>query len=413
MNYDNNNNENNNINNSNSGYQGVNPGPEPRQPYTGSPSGQSAPPYQPYQQTYAGPPPFVPRPQKRGMSGWIVLLIVVVICASMIFMTTSCISSFTGLASTSTNIDNTFTPPSEKYIARMYIVGEIADSDDKYSSSSQSFHYRYTLSTIDKLIDDENNAGLILYINSPGGGVYESDETYLKVREYKEKTERPVYVYMGGMAASGGYYISAAADKIYANRNTWTGSIGVISGTFFDVSEFLTEHGIKATDITSGPNKGMGSYFEPMTKEQRAILQTLVDEAYEQFVGIVSEGRKLDIETTKKIADGRIYTAKQAKENGLIDDISGEREAYDAIRKELGDEDMRISDFSYAAQETMLDLFGIRTGVSPADVFGDTGTGTGTEAGSDKAYSANSDVSRVLELTEKSDPFELKYLFKG
>jgi protease-4 len=349
-----------------------------------------------YQQTYTDPAAYVPRPQKRGMSGWIVLLIVIVICFSLIVMTSSCVSSFSGLAATE-QADNSFSPPTDKYLARLSVVGEIGDFDDQYSSSTQSFHYRYTLNTIDSLIEDENNVGLVIYANSPGGGVYESDATYLKVMEYKEKTQRPVYVYMGAMAASGAYYISAAADKIYANRNTWTGSIGVISGTFFDVSEFLSSHGIKATDITSGPNKGMGSYYTPMTKEQKDILQSLVDEAYEQFVSIVAEGRGISIDETKKIADGRIYTAAQAEKNGLIDAVMGEREAYDAFRKEAGDEQLQIWDFSYQAQKRVLDMFGLSTDIAPADA----------------GFSAQSDVSRVLDIAENSNPFELKYLFEG
>ena len=126
---------------------------------------------------------------------------------------------------------------------------------------------------------------------------------------------------MGEMAASGGYYISAPCDKIFANRNCWTGSIGVTIGTIYDISGLLEKYGIKTQTITSGKNKAMGSSVEPLTDEQQAIYQSLVDEAYEQFVGIVAEGRDMSTAEVKEIADGRVYTAKQALELGLIDEI--------------------------------------------------------------------------------------------
>jgi protease-4 len=287
-------------------------------------------------------------------------------------------------------------PPDEDFVARLSVVGEISDLSDEYSSSDDSYHHDWTIRTIDGLMKNERNKGLLLYVDSPGGSVYESDELYLKIMEYKEKTERPVYVYMGKMAASGGYYIGAGADKIYANRNTWTGSIGVISGTYFDVSKFLKKHGISATDVTSGKNKGMGGYFEPMTDEQRAIIQSLVDESYEQFAAIVAEGRGMGLDVLKGIADGRIYTAKQAKDNGLIDEVMTEKEAADAIRKEMGDDDMNISDVRFLPAE---DLFGLG-GMNPFSLLGE-------------AADRGGDLSRVLDLATSSGKVPLKYLYAG
>ena len=152
--------------------------------------------------------------------------------------------------------------------------------------------------------------------------------------DYKYKKTRPVYAYFGSQACSGAYYISMAADKIYTNRNTWTGSIGVIV-SLTNYKKLYDKLGIKEIDITSGKNKSMGSGGLELTDEQRDILQSLVDEAYDQFAGIVSEGRGLDINTVKKIADGRIYSAKQAKEKGLVDEIGSEDELKALIRKEI------------------------------------------------------------------------------
>jgi protease-4 len=318
-------------------------------------------------------------------------------------------------------------PPDKDFIARVSVVGEISNVSDEYSSSDDSYHHDWTLKTIGDLIKNERNKGLLLYVDSPGGSVYESDELYLKVMEYKEETKRPVYVYMGPVAASGGYYIVAGTDKIYANRNTWTGSIGVISGTYFDVSGFLEKHGIKATDVTSGKNKGMGGYFEPMTDEQRAIIQSLVDEAYEQFTAIVAEGRGMDAAAVRTVADGRIYTAKQAKANGLIDEVLTEKEAVEAVKKELGDDKLHVSDIRFVPAD---DLFGL-SAADPFSLFG-SGLGSlfgfgeqkeeadGAEAGSAAAGGAEAesaaaagDIGRVLDLATKGDRIPLKYLYQG
>lgn len=202
----------------------------------------------------------------------------------------------------------------EDHIAVLYIEGTIGDSDENYNQ-------QYILENIDSMIENDSNEGLMLYVDTPGGGVYESDEVYLKIREYQKETKRPVYAYFASQATSGGYYISAPSDKILANRNCWTGSIGVTMGTIYDISGLLEKYGIKSESITSGPNKAMGSLTEPMTDQQREIWQSMVDEAYDQFVGIVADGRKLDESYVRSIADGRIYTAKQAKANKLVDDV--------------------------------------------------------------------------------------------
>lgn len=212
--------------------------------------------------------------------------------------------------------------PDKDFVGVVRVEGTIKDgaSTESIFQNPQSYNHKQTLKYIDSMIESNHNKGIILYVNSPGGGVYESDELYLKLKEYKEKTGCPVWTYMGSQACSGGYYISMATDKIYANRNTWTGSIGVIV-SLTNVKELYDKLGIKQVDITSGPNKAMGAAGAEMTEEQRKILQSLVDGAYEQFAGVVAEGRKMDIGKVKPIADGRIYSAKQALDLGLVDQI--------------------------------------------------------------------------------------------
>lgn len=226
------------------------------------------------------------------------------------------ISSDTNIVSDSTQL------PSNNFVGVVKVEGTITSASDNNNifGTTASYNHKKTLQYIDDMVNADNNKGILLYVNSPGGGVYESDEIYLKLKEYKEKTGRPVWTYMGPVACSGGYYISMASDKICANRNTMTGSIGVIM-SLTNVKGLYDKLGIQEIDITSGPNKAMGSSGLELTEEQRQILQSNVDEAYEQFAGIVAEGRNMDINTVKPIADGRIYTAKQACDLGLIDEI--------------------------------------------------------------------------------------------
>lgn len=213
--------------------------------------------------------------------------------------------------------------PAGDYIGVIEVHGEIGPSDSSsglFDTTSVGYDHDAALEFVDEMMADENNKAILLSLDTPGGAVYESDEMYLKLMEYKEETGRPIYAYMHSVAASGGYYIAAAADEIYANRNTTTGSIGVIMAGY-EMSELFEKVGIKEIAIASGPNKAMGSTGTPMTEEQIAIYQSIVDEAYDTFVEIVALGRDMDEAKVREIADGRIYSAKQALELDLIDGI--------------------------------------------------------------------------------------------
>ena len=211
-----------------------------------------------------------------------------------------------------------FNAPKEDYIAVVNVVGTIEEQIAAgVFDTEQSYRHTTTLNYIDRLINDSNNKGMLLYVDSPGGAVYESEELYRKLQEYKEKTGRPIWDYMAHYAASGGYMVSMPADRIYANPNTTTGSIGVIMSGF-DLTGLYEKLGMRYISITSGKNKDSSK----MTEEQIEIYQSQVNECYEDFVEKVSEGRNMPAEEVKKLADGRTYTAKQAKANGLIDEIS-------------------------------------------------------------------------------------------
>ncbi len=220
-----------------------------------------------------------------------------------------------------------------KKIAKIIIEGTIQKENATYNQ-------KWLLETIKNLTERKDFAGIFLYINSPGGGVYESDEVYEALLKYKEKTQKKVYAYLSSVAASGGYYIACAADKIIANRNCLTGSIGVIAAQFLDVSKLLKKYEIRASIIHSGKNKAMGSPIEPYTQEQIKIMQTVSDECYDQFTKIVAKSRNLALEEVKSLADGRVYTARQALDNGLVDEVLSFDDAVKSFcRNVLNDEE--------------------------------------------------------------------------
>lgn len=235
------------------------------------------------------------------------------------------------------------------YIAKLFIEGIIQNENQEYNQ-------KWLLETIYNLKDDKQNKGIALVINSPGGAVYEADEIYLALQDYKT-SGKPIFVYQTNLAASGGYYISCAANKIFANRNTLTGSIGVITGSSFDITGLLNNLGIKSETIHSGKNKNMFNFNEPVTEEQKQIMQSLSDECYEQFTSIVAMNRNIPIFEVKKIADGRIYTAKQALENGLIDSI----DSFENMIKNIEDEyfegkTLNVVDFKYKHEPSFKDF---------------------------------------------------------
>lgn len=187
---------------------------------------------------------------------------------------------------------------------------------------------------VQKLLDDlaevrENPefAAVVVRINSGGGSAAASQEIHraiLKVRE----AGKPAVVSMGDIAASGGYYAAVAADEIFANPSTITGSIGVLA-QFLNAAELAERYGVKLETIKTGPFKDIGNPTEPITDAQRQVIQAVVDDSLDQFVAAVVEGRGLDEEFVRRIADGRILTGNQALELGLIDAFGGVEEAVD------------------------------------------------------------------------------------
>lgn len=182
--------------------------------------------------------------------------------------------------------------------------------------------------------DDDSIQAVVLRVNSPGGSASASQEVGEEIQKLRS-TGKPIVTSMGDVAASGGYWIAALTDKIYANPATLTGSIGVYI-PYTNWQELFKKIGVQQEKIKSGPHKDIMSPDRPMTPEERTIIQTMVDDMYNQFVEIVAQGRKLEPDKVRKLADGRIYTGKQAKELGLVDELGNMYDAIDAAAQLAG-----------------------------------------------------------------------------
>jgi protease-4 len=161
---------------------------------------------------------------------------------------------------------------------------------------------------------------IVLRIDSPGGGVVPSQEIHDAVKRVRNKSNKAIIASMGTVAASGGYYIAAATDRIIANPGTLTGSIGVIM-EMANVEGLLKKVGVEGIVIKSGRFKDVGSPLRKMSEEERKLMQSLMDDVHQQFIQAVADGRSLEISDVQPLADGRIFTGRQAKEARLVDEL--------------------------------------------------------------------------------------------
>lgn len=202
---------------------------------------------------------------------------------------------------------------SKNQIAVLYAVGEIADGNDR------QINYEKMVPVILDLADDDNVKGLVLRVNSPGGSVFGSDQIGWALDTFRKKG-KPVVVSMGDYAASGGYWISAKANKIFADPLTITGSIGIF-GLIPDFKGTLDKIGVNVATVSTNPGADFPSGFRPMTAEQLDVMQKYVERGYDQFVSRVAEGRKMKREKVLSIAEGRVWSAETAKKIGLVDNL--------------------------------------------------------------------------------------------
>ncbi len=212
-------------------------------------------------------------------------------------------------------------------VAVVRVEGAILSSDHPDANEAVSSR---VIRDLKMASDDPTVKAIILRVDSPGGSVTGAAQIW----EVLEEMEKPIVVSMASVAASGGYYVSAPADYIIARPDTLTGSLGVIL-TLYDASELIDKVGVKVIEITSGDNKAMGSSWAELTAEQRAILESITTEAYDEFVRVIADGRNLPEEEVRQLADGRVYSGRQALANGLVDQLGDFQDAVDKAA-ELG-----------------------------------------------------------------------------
>lgn len=212
---------------------------------------------------------------------------------------------------------------SNETIQKISIEGEIgAEMINTYSRAS-------IINQIREAKSNSNVKAILLSVNTPGGGVYETAELYNELKN----SGKDVYVSMKKQATSGGYYVSMAAKKIFANTETTTGSLGVIM-SYVSAQKFLNDHGIKQETIRSGEQKAVGGLTEDLPESTRKIYQEQNKEAYDRFVKAIAQGRSMSEDEVRKLADGRTYTGTQAVENKLIDKIGTEEDLINFIKED-------------------------------------------------------------------------------
>jgi protease-4 len=242
------------------------------------------------------------RKLKRRLSAWRIVAIIAIAGAALAFI--------------GRGRDDGIIP--RDHVARIEIDGVITEDAQRERA-------------LKRVAEDSHARALIVAINSPGGTVVGGENLFRALRRIAE--EKPVVAVMGTVAASGGYMTALGADRIFARSGTITGSIGVILQSA-DVTGLMEKLGIAPQVIKSGPLKAVPNPFEPLTEEGRAAARQVIMDMYEQFVDMVADRRKLSPEAARRLADGRIFTGRQAVANRLIDAIGGETEARDWLERE-------------------------------------------------------------------------------
>ena len=192
-----------------------------------------------------------------------------------------------------------------------------------------------TIGELKRFSENPSVKAIVIRIDSPGGGVVPSQEIYDAVKRVRSKNNKAVIASMGSVAASGGYYIAAATDRIVANPGTLTGSIGVIMETA-NLEGLLQKIGVEGVVIKSGKYKDVGSPLRKMSADERGLLQAVMDDVHKQFIEAVAEGRSLELRAAQALADGRIFTGRQAKEAKLVDELGDLEDAIQLAAEVVG-----------------------------------------------------------------------------
>ena len=306
------------------------------------------------------------RNRKRG------LLIGGAIALGLLFLTAGAIVLVlaTGLGGGSVAAPETF---EEKYVSgegadkiAILPVAGLIGPDDSSSLGTPAATPETLRNQLRQAAEDDSVKAVILEINSPGGGVVASDQMHQNIEDFKEKTKKPVVVSMDETAASGGYYIATAADKIVANPATITGSLGTIL-SILNYDEAEQKLGLKEEIYKSDEYKDILSGSRERTPEEQKIIQDLINEDYDQFVGVIVEGRSLPEDRVRELADGRIYSGTQAQGLGLVDELGDLEKAADVSRDLAGIEEATV--VRYKRSQGLIELLQSRLAPSKPEAL--------------------------------------------
>ena len=299
--------------------------------------------------TPPAPPTVVVRTVRKG--GWLAIVLAVLLVGSILFnflLIGVAATQITSTTETST-LQEKFVSGDREASERIAVV--------RINGTIMSPFTERTLKILKRIGNDANVKGIVLSVESPGGFVADSQRIYDQLMELHEQKGKTIYVSMGRLAASGGYYVAMGGgpkSKIYAEPATWTGSIGVIIPRY-DVSKLASDYGVKSEPLVTGPFKDALSPFKEMSPEERDVWKAIMDEAFDEFLTIIDKSReKLDKEAVRKLATGQIYTAKQALANGMVDGILYEKDVITQLQKDLGLSKARA--VTYEFPPTLVDL---------------------------------------------------------
>lgn len=253
-------------------------------------------------------------------------------------------------------IQKTFDFENKSHVAVIEMPGSVHRGSSDFGASGHPTSTGSTtmVALLSEAWKSEDVKGIIIRVNSPGGSVIASETIWNKIKEMVKENKKPVYVSMGTVAASGGYYVSMPAQKIFADHNTITGSIGVVIGKIY-MRDFYKKLGITFDSVTTGKNNDMFSPITKLTDEQKQYVEKSLDNIYNEFVNRAAEGRKMKPEELEKHAKGRVWSGSLAKEKNLVDENGGFMDAFDAMKKELKLEG-EIAVVSYPKPEKMWEM---------------------------------------------------------
>jgi protease IV len=282
------------------------------------------------------------KPQRK----WGVVIILLLIIGLFSIISAGVIGIFIGI------LGGSGTSSSNNPYANVAIIpinGVIMASSSNAIFSTDIASATNIISLLKKASEDSSVKAIVLEINSPGGSPVPSDE----ITQELKKIEKPVIAYIREVGASGAYFIASGADRIYANRMSLTGSIGVI-GSYLEFAKLLEDYNVTYRRLVAGDYKDMGSPFKELTSEEDKRLQTLLDSIHDDFIQEVADNRNLDYDYVKSLATGEVFTGKQAVKNKLVDELGGLDEVKTYLEKELN---TTVEFSKYGRPSTFFDLF--------------------------------------------------------